>query len=175
MDPNDHQAGRTSQPLAWFDRVAEPLFGTIAAVVLFALMALTCADVVGRYFLNKPVYGAFELTEIALAALIFSGLPLVTMRQEHVTVDVLDAVTPSWMLQIQHSLSSLIAAAATTYLAWRLAVRGTSMLASGETTAQLLITLGYLTFSMAALMAVTALAFLVQTFRAPRNAPTGEV
>jgi TRAP-type mannitol/chloroaromatic compound transport system permease small subunit len=45
----------------------------VAAAVLMALMVLTCVDVGGRYFFNRPVWGAFELTEMMLAALIFAG------------------------------------------------------------------------------------------------------
>lgn len=163
------------QPLDWFDKIIVPLLGGIAGVILFVMMFLTCADVVGRYFLNSPVRGAFELTEIMLACLIFTGLPLVTLRQEHITVDVLDGVTPDWLLRIQHVIASLIACVATGYLAWRLSIRAANMLASGETTAQLKLTLGYLTYSMSLLMALTAVAFLILIFRRPSRQATGEV
>lgn len=163
------------QPLWWFDRFIEPFLGTIAAGILFCMMCLTCADVIGRYFLARPVTGAFELTEVMLAALIFTGLPLVTLRQEHVTVDVLDAVSPDWLLRVQHVVAMLIASAATGYLAWRLWLRAGNMLASGETTAQLKLTLGYLTVGMSVLMGLTALAFAVLIFRRPSRLATGEV
>ncbi len=163
------------QPLWWFDRCIVPVLGAVAAVILFTMMMLTCVDVVGRYFLSQPVRGAFELTEVLLACLIFTGLPLVTLRQEHVTVDVLDGVTPDWLLRIQHVIASVIACGATAYLAWRLWLRGGTMLASGETTAQLKLTLGYLTFGMSVLMALTAIAFLVLVFRRPSRQATGEV
>ena len=68
-----------------------------------------------------------------------------------------------------------VACVATGYLAWRLWLRGTSMLAAGETTAQLKFTLAYLTFGMGALMALTAFAFLVLMFRRPSRQSTGEV
>ena len=41
-----------------FERAVAPVLGAVAAVVLFALMALTCTDVIGRYFLSQPVPGA---------------------------------------------------------------------------------------------------------------------
>lgn len=158
-----------------FDRIVEPLLGTIAAVILFCMMALNCGDVIGRYFMNRPIYGAFELTEVGLACLIFAGLPLVTLRQEHVTVDVLDAFTPDWLLRIQHVIASAIGCAATAFLTWRLWLKGSSMLASGETTAQLKLPLGFLTYLMCVLMALTALAYLVLMFRRPSREATGEV
>ena len=161
--------------LMLFDRIVEPVLGTFAAIILFVMMLLTCADVVGRYFLSMPIYGGFELTETMLACLIFAGLPLVTLQQEHVTVDVLDPVTPDWLLHIQHIVASLIGVAATGYLAWRLWVRGSNMLAAGETTAQLKIKLGYLAMAMSVLMALTALILVVVACRPPRRQATGEV
>ena len=111
-----------------------PLLGYVAGILLFCLMTLTCVDVIGRYFFNMPVTGGFELTEMMLAALIFFGLPLVTIRNEHVMVDLLDPVTPDWLLRIQHIVSCLVCAVASGYLAWRLWLRASNMAAAGETT-----------------------------------------
>jgi TRAP-type C4-dicarboxylate transport system permease small subunit len=163
------------QPLAIFDRVIGPLLGAIAGILLFCLMLLTCVDVIGRYFFNTPVAGGFELTEMTLAALIFFGLPLVTIRNEHVMVDLLDPITPDWLLRIQHVVSCLICAVATGYLAWRLWIRATNMAAAGETTAQLKLQIPYLTFAMSVLMAITALALLVLACRPPVRQSASQV
>jgi TRAP-type C4-dicarboxylate transport system permease small subunit len=157
------------QPLDWFDRAVVPTLGYVAAVVMFCLMLLTCVDVVGRYFLNKPLPGGFELTEILLAALIFAGLPLVSLRNEHVTVDLFDPVTPDWLFRIQHMVACAIGFACTGYLAWRLWLRAEHMDRAGETTAQLKIKLAYLTYSMSVLMAFTAVALVVLAFRRPQR------
>ena len=137
-------------------------------------MILTCADVIGRYFFGAPVFGAFEVTETLLAALIFAALPLVTLRGEHVTVDVFDAFTPDWLFRAQHVVASAMGALATGYLAWRLWLRAMNMDAAGETTAQLKLKLAYLTYTMSILMALTALALLVLVFRKPQRGTPGE-
>ena len=157
------------QPLAWFDRAVVPTLGYVAAVVMFCLMLLTCVDVVGRYFFNKPLPGGFELTEILLAALIFAGLPLVSLRNDHVTVDLFDPVTPDWLFRIQHVVACATGFVCTGYLAWRLWLRAEHMDRAGETTAQLKIKLAYLTYSMSLLMAFTAVALLVLAFRRPQR------
>ena len=159
---------------AGFDRWVGPVLAFVAAALLMALMLLTCADVAGRYFFNHPVYGAFELTEMMLAALIFAGLPLVTLRNEHVTMDLFDSFTPPWLFRAQHVAASLIGAACTGYLAWRLWLRGGSMVAAGETTAQLKITLGWLTYGMAVLMAITVLCLVIVACRPPRRQAADE-
>jgi len=160
--------------LQWFDRAVAPALGVFAALVLFAMMLLTCCDVVGRYFLSRPIFGAFELTEMLLAALIFAGLPLVTLRNEHVTVDLLDPITPDWLFRIQHVIASALGMLATGYLAWRLWLRALNMDSAGETTAQLKFKLAYLTYAMSILMALTAVALLVLAFRRPRRSIPGE-
>jgi len=163
------------QPFALFDRVLTPVLGVVAAAVMFCLMAVTCVDVIGRYFFSMPVRGGFEITEMLLATLIFVGLPLVTLRNDHVTVDLLDPVVPNWLFRIQHVVACLIGFVATAYLSWRLGIRASSMIAAGETTAQLKLTIGYLTVAMSALMALTALSLLVLACRRPTRHIAGTV
>jgi TRAP-type transport system small permease protein len=165
----------SKQPLGLFDRIVAPVLGYFAALVLFCLMALTCADVIGRYFFGMPIYGGFEMTEMLLAALIFAGLPLVTLRDDHITVDLFDPVVPDWLFRIQHVVACLIGFAATGYLAWRLWLRAVGMDRAGETTAQLKFKLAYLTYGMSVLMALTALAMLVLIFRRPTRHSVSQV
>ena len=160
---------KSRQPLGWFDRALVPALGHVAAALMLCLMLLTCADVVGRYFLNRPLTGGFELTEVLLASLIFAGLPLVTLRGDHITVDLFDPVTPDWLFRIQHALASLIGAACTGCLAWRLWLRAADLQRAGETTSQLQFRLAWLTYAMAILMALTAAALVVTLFRVPRR------
>jgi TRAP-type C4-dicarboxylate transport system permease small subunit len=157
-------AGRAGSRL---DRVVEATLGLFAAAVLFIMMVLTCVDVFGRYLFSRPVAGGLEITEILVAALVFVALPLVTLREEHVMVDLFDAVTPDWMLRIQHVAASLIATLVAGALSWRLLLRAVRMMDYGDTTAVLRIPLWPLTYAMSALMALTALLFLVLAFRPP--------
>ena len=80
-------SSQSSDGGAWLDRA----LGAAAAVLLLGLVAITTADVIGRYIFNWPLRGAFEITELLLLALIFAGLPLVSRADEHVTLDFIDA------------------------------------------------------------------------------------
>ena len=155
-------------PLYFFDRLVVPTLGYLAAVLLFCLMLVTCVDVVGRYF-NLPLNGGFELTEGLLAALIFAGLPLVTLRNQHVTVDLFDAMTPGWLFRIQHLVACVVGMVCTGFLSRQLWLRGAHMAAAGETTAQLKISLAWLTYTMSVLMAFTAVALFVLAWRRPQR------
>ena len=70
--------------------VLHRILGGLAATLLFLLMLLTLIDVVGRYGFNAPVNGSYEITELLLAAIIFSALPLVSAKDAHITVDLID-------------------------------------------------------------------------------------
>jgi TRAP-type transport system small permease protein len=61
----------------------------LGAGALFVMMLLTAADVTGRYLFNKPILGAFELTEFLVLILIFSFLAHTQAQKTHVSVDLL--------------------------------------------------------------------------------------
>ena len=62
----------------------------IAVFFMFALTALTTIDVTGRYMFNSPVQGGVELIEFMLGLMIFSALPLVSVKRAHITVELFD-------------------------------------------------------------------------------------
>ena len=68
--------------LSWLD--------TLAAIALLIMMALTVADVVGRYVIGRPLPGAIELVQYAMVLVVFTGLPVVTHRRKHISLGMLD-------------------------------------------------------------------------------------
>ncbi|ALG91493.1 hypothetical protein TQ29_16435 [Actibacterium sp. EMB200-NS6] len=61
--------------------------GRITASVLMAmLVVITFVDVVGLQF-GHPIAFAFEFTKVCVGAMFYVGLPLVTLRREHICVD----------------------------------------------------------------------------------------
>ena len=59
--------------------------------LLIVLMLLTFVDVIGRYFLGQPVPGGHVLVQCLVCLLVFTGLPLVVLDDEHLRVRLLDA------------------------------------------------------------------------------------
>ena len=57
-----------------WQRRAEVVLGVAASAILLGMMALTVVDVIARYVFNRPLRGAFEVTELLLLVLIFAGL-----------------------------------------------------------------------------------------------------
>lgn len=63
-----------------------------ACAALFALMVLTFCDVLLRSMLNAPIEAATELTRILMAVLVFSVLPVISVTNGHVAVDLADGI-----------------------------------------------------------------------------------
>lgn len=72
--------------LALSRRILQWLTGSLLVV----LMLLTFVDVIGRYFLGQPVPGGHVLVQCLVCLLVFTGLPLVVLDDEHLRVRLLD-------------------------------------------------------------------------------------
>ena len=130
--------------------------GLLAALALFAIMALTLLDVSGRKLLSESVPGSLELTELLMVVVIFAGLPLVSLKGEHVVFDSLDPWVPHWFKRLQHALVDLLCLLALLGLAWLMWDKGGQMAEYGDTTAQLKLSLAPFVKVMSGLIAVTA-------------------
>lgn len=136
-------------------RRVEGLLGLIAALTLLGLMALTCIDVAGRYLFDRPLPGGFELTELGMGALIFTSLPLVTLRRQHVRVDLFENLISARWQALQQAFLDLLGGVCMAVIAWRLWVKAGDMASAGETTATLQIPVYPLVYGMAVLAFVT--------------------
>tara|TARA_B100000427_G_C15364809_1_gene531566 strand:- start:109 stop:690 length:582 start_codon:yes stop_codon:yes gene_type:complete len=59
----------------------------LAGIVLLWIVAITCVDVVGRYFFNSPLYAGAEIIKVSMAGVIFLSLPYMFFKNEHIIVD----------------------------------------------------------------------------------------
>lgn len=153
----------TSSRKAWEDR-ADAVLGIAASVLLVCMMVLTFADVVGRYLLNKPIRGAFELTELALLVLIFAGLPLVSHADEHVTMDFIDRVLPPAGRRALVRLVHALCAAIMFFLTWQVWIKAGKIAGYGDTTDVLRIAVGPFVYFMDAMIALTGLVHVYKAF-----------
>jgi len=142
-------------------KLLETLCGLLAGIALFAIMVLTFLDVGGRKLLSNSVPGSLEMTELLMVVVIFSALPLVSERGEHIVFDSLDALWPSWLRSIQLRVVHLVCAVALVALGWLMWKTGVDFGQSGETTAQLGIPKSPFIYGMGVLCAFTGFIHLV--------------
>jgi TRAP-type C4-dicarboxylate transport system permease small subunit len=110
---------------------ATRLLEAVSAILLLALIAVTATDVVGRYILNAPLSGAFEMTELLLGALVFAALPLVSRSGSHVEVDLLVAVLPDGVNRVLGFFAATVSALVLVFFGWRLALLGVQQFHDG--------------------------------------------
>lgn len=130
-------------------RASDILLSSISAVAMFTMMALTLVDVLGRYLFSAPVTGAYEVTELLLAAVIFLGLPLVTADDNHIAVDLLDSVIGERTRAIQSWFLDVTKIAAFGIFSWILWDKAFKVMRYHDTTAVLDIPYSWLGFLMA--------------------------
>jgi TRAP-type C4-dicarboxylate transport system permease small subunit len=139
-------------PVRWLAFALE----LVAAVTLFLLMFLTCADVVGRYFFGNSVDGTTELTEIGIAILVFAEMPIITWRGGHVVVDILDKMWGSVAVKVLGLLSALLMSSAMYFLGVRIFELAERSLRRDEITELLEIPVGYIVQYIAVMSWATA-------------------
>ena len=61
-----------------------------AGGAMLVMVVLTCVDVIGRYGFHNSVFGASEMIELLMVAVVFGGLAFVTASDEHITVTLFD-------------------------------------------------------------------------------------
>jgi TRAP-type C4-dicarboxylate transport system permease small subunit len=151
-----------------FDRFLRHL-ALSGGAVLLGLMALIAFDVVMRYVLRIPFLGAYEMTELAMALIVFLGLPYCAATGGHVAVDVLAPLLDRPALRWLNVLLPLAGAALTATMAWQSVLYAFASRARGEATNMLRIDLFPFQLLAAASLALFAAVFLVQAWRALRK------
>ncbi|WP_157982191.1 TRAP transporter small permease [Oceanicella sp. SM1341] len=148
---------------------AEPGLGPVAivlklfvALVVLFLAVLTCVDVTGRYFFNSPVAGASELTQFGMGLLIFGGLPLVTARREHVSIDLLDIIVGVKAQTLQSVVMLITSLAGLGLMAWQLWVKGNALARYSDTSIFLGVPLAPFAWFMSVMAGLAVIALLVQ-------------
>ena len=144
----------------WLTRIPSLLAG----VTLFALMVMTFFDVIMRSTLNSPIESATELTRLFMAIIVFSSLPIISWRGEHIVVDLLDPFFKGPSARLRNIAVDLVSGLALiwpAYRVWELAARAK---AYGDTTEYLQIPQFYIAYFIAVAAFITALIFLARSF-----------
>lgn len=154
-------------------RTAYIVLGAVVGSLIFAMMAVTFVDVVGRYFFNSPLQGSYELTEVMLAVSIFAALPLTTLMREHVTVDLFQPMFRGRAAGAANVFAALVSATTLGGFAWRLWVQAMDMARYGDASLFLNIPYAPVAIFMAAMSAVSAVCALALLVRRPTNGRAG--
>ena len=150
------------------DGQPDKLFGWLtdglSAFVLFALMVMTCVDVFGREILNTPLNGATELTQLMMGVIVFAVLPVVSLREEHITVDLLDKWFPRRLAPPRQVVLNLMAGIMMAIVCWRVWVIGEFQIEYGDGTEFLEIPLGPVSYFISIMSGIAAFALFINAY-----------
>lgn len=100
-------------------------------------MFLTVADIAGRYLLNRPVTGTFELTEMSMVLIVFLALGLAQHDNEHIALDLAYHYFPRGLKRAVDGFADTISLLVVCAVAWQLCEYAIRMAEGNYTTAVL--------------------------------------
>lgn len=80
----------------------------ISNVAVCVMILCITIDVFGRFFFNQPLVGAFEMTELGLAIVVFFSLSMTHLYDEHISIDFAVVRLPE---KFQHMLKAFVESA----------------------------------------------------------------
>lgn len=150
------------------------IFAVTAGVLLFLIMIMTAIDVAGRYLFSAPLGFAYEMTELGMVSLALCALPSVTLRGQHVTVDLLEKFFQGRLKACRDALVSLLMIAACAYLAWRLGSLAERFWDYGERTHVLKVPTGAVAAIGSLMLAITAMVTCIPLWESLRRLRQGD-
>jgi TRAP-type transport system small permease protein len=107
-----------NQPAKKTRRSFSQYLSYVGNVAIAGMMLLTSADVTGRYFFNRPVLGAYEITEYLMLIMVFSFLALAQRDKVHISVDIVFNRLPARLQAVLDRLDHALCLVMMVIVAW---------------------------------------------------------
>jgi TRAP-type C4-dicarboxylate transport system permease small subunit len=91
-----------------------------SALFLTAMMLITVADVSLRAVFNLPITGTYDLVQLFLVGTVFLSIPDVFLRDENITIDLIDHIAAPRTVLLLRALANLAALVFLCVLSWRM-------------------------------------------------------
>ena len=101
-------------------RALARLFCWCGSAALVAMMAANVVDVGLRHGFDIAVFGTHEIVELCLAAVAFLAIPEVFLRDDHITVELIDQVVPPRVVDGLRAFGALLAVVFLALLSWQM-------------------------------------------------------
>ena len=154
-------ARRTGPVVLWTRRALTALI----SAVMFAMMALTTADVAGRAIFNMPVKGGFEIITFLLAILVFASFPLITWDEKHITVSLFERWIGGTFERVLGSVVAAVSTFVVAMITYRMWIQGDLMAEGQHITGFLEWPIAPIAYAMAALSGLTTVILATITWQ----------
>ena len=134
----------------------------VMATLLFAMMTITTIDVIGRYLLNSPVPGGFEIVQYLMAVVVFASLPLTTAADSHLSVSLVGDQLTGRAKRIHRVFVLTISSVALVAITWRMGEQAAILGRSQQISGFLQLPLAPIAWVMSVLATLAAVIVLVK-------------
>jgi len=129
----------------WLERVISPIARSVnnAGIgILMVMMFLTVVDVFLRFAFDKPIVGAYEMSEFMMVILVFFALAYTETIKGHIRVDVLVSHFPPRAQAIIDSTTYFLGLGVLALIVWQNFLVGMVKLKAGEITGSIPLPVG---------------------------------
>lgn len=131
--------------------------------LLVGMMAITCADVIGRIF-GYPILGAVELVVAMTTLAIGMGLPVTHADKGHVGVEILIRLFSERTQTIVELCTSILSFLLFSIVTWRMFVYARTLQHTGEETVNLALPLFIFIYALSFCLVIFSLTILRDVF-----------
>lgn len=142
----------------------------IGNTAIALMMLLTTVDVIGRYFFNAPVLGAYEITEYLMLIMVFSFLAFAQSQKAHISVDIVFDRFPPLVRRFSVRCNHLLCLVMLIFVSYMGVHRVLDILRSGASSTQLKIP----DYPFAIFMVVGCVALCIEFFLDVLNVDGGQ-
>jgi TRAP-type C4-dicarboxylate transport system permease small subunit len=98
------------------------IMNNISAAMMVLLTVVTIIDITGRFFLNKPLPGTIEVTELSLVLIVYLAFGYTEHHEEHVIIDTAYELMPKKAKEVSYMVAGLISFVIILLMSWQLYV-----------------------------------------------------
>tara|TARA_R110000787_G_scaffold133841_4_gene246285 strand:- start:222 stop:713 length:492 start_codon:yes stop_codon:yes gene_type:complete len=146
----------------------------VAAAFLLAMMLINVVDVGLRVTVNEPIFGTYEIVEFLLAAVAFLAIPEAFLRDQHITIELIDQVLPPRVIDALRAFGTLCALVFVTLMVWHMVQPALDYIEFNEITMDLQLPLIWKAVLIMTGVGAAVLTALVLFVRDLKRAFTGE-
>ena len=149
----------------------------VAAIFLLAMVAINVIDVGLRETFNAPIFGTHEIVVFMLAAVAFLAIPEVFLRDQHITIELIDQIIPDRAVHWLRAFGTLCGLFYVGLLAWHMVEPAKDYIEFNEISMDLQIPWIWqasLIFTGIAVAVITALVLLLRDVSRARGNPEHE-
>lgn len=131
--PEAHPAnGGKMKALTNIIRRIDMVCGVLAESVVFLLMLLVTAEILGRRLFGSPIPGQVEAATLSLVIVLYLGVAYAQWKENHIRVDIFISRVKGRKRELLEALTLFLSLIPTVLMLWATAERARGSIAGGE-------------------------------------------